>query len=38
MAETTIHLSKVAKKISEKVQSRMKRKEKPPRLGVHRYG
>jgi len=38
MAETTIHISKVAKKISEKVKSRMKSKEKPHRLGAYRYG
>jgi len=38
MAITTIHISKVAKKISEKVQSRMNKKEKPHRLGAYRYG
>jgi len=38
MVETTIHMSKVVKKISEKVQSKMKKKEKPNRLGAYRYG
>jgi len=38
MAETTIHLSKVARKISEKVKSRIMKKERSPRLGAHRYG
>jgi len=38
MAETTIYISKIAKKISEKVKSRIMKKERTPHLGAHRYG